>query len=1206
MSKFSQSAATGTRGFRDPLFPVLLLLAFAGNYFHYPVFLNIDFLFGSIFSMLALQLLGPAPGLACAALASGYTYLLWNHPYAWLILILELATVAWLARRRMGLVQADALFWTVAGMPLVYLLYHQVMGTQMDGTLMALTKQAVNGIVNTLLALLCYTGYALWSRRERVALGELIYNLLAFCVLFPSLVLLAVGSRNDFLQTEQSIRSMLTREHLRADLVVKNWELSRKAAVVTLAELAARLTPAQMQSHLEQAARSDQNFKRIGLLDAGATIVAYTPVLDETGKPNIGKNFADRPFIARLKSTLKPMLSEVVPGRIDKPQPIVTMLAPVVKDASYAGYITGILSLDRLKELLEVSAEHNGSFFTLLDKNGTVILSSRPDQKPMTPFKRGRGTPVHLEGGIDQWIPEARANLPISERWKSSTYQIISHCGDLAEWTLILEQPVAPFQKALFQSYTGDLGILLGILLASLALAGPLSRRVVHPLERLRQLTGELPARLGVGEQQGWPESGIKETHELIVNFHQMSDHVQRYVRQLEQLNQTLEQRVTRRTEELGTLMEELNIILENAPVGFSKTVGRRQVWVNRRTVDLFKYSKEEQEQQETRRFYPSETAYQKLGEEAYPVLAAGEVFETVQDLVRKDGVHILVRYIGRALDPSNLEKGVLWILEDYTERQRAEAALKESEARFRLLFDQMPIPLVLVEPDGTLSYLNRSFVSSFGYTRDDIPDAATWFQQAYPDPAYRTQAQVNWQQDLSLPHLPGLPPGSREYTICCRDGSPRTVVLAKVPLQKGGIVVTFVDITERKEFEDELSRAKEQAEAANRAKSAFLSNMSHEIRTPMNGVIGMAQLLELTELSAEQREYVESLRGASRNLLLLINDILDLSKIEAGRINIELAEFSLKRCVDEVVQNQRAALAGKGLTLAVDGDPLPKVVGDELRVKQILLNLVGNAVKFTSRGGITVTTRVRELGAELVEVAVSVRDSGIGIRPEALTSIFQPFVQEDDSTSRRYGGTGLGLTISERLAHLMGGSIVVESEPGKGSAFTLTLPLRLPVASSPEPRQDRPGLLDWEGERLRVLLVEDNPVNIKFAASLLGKLGHDVVVVASGTDCLDALEKTSFDLVLMDIQIPVLNGEEVLKEIRERERLRGGHQPVLAVTAYALRGDRERFLAEGFDGYVSKPLDLNELLGEMKRVTGRGKASGAPEGEGESCAASN
>jgi len=516
-----------------------------------------------------------------------------------------------------------------------------------------------------------------------------------------------------------------------------------------------------------------------------------------------------------------------------------------------------------------------------------------------------------------------------------------------------------------------------------------------------------------------------------------------------------------------------------------------------------------------------------------------------------------------------------------------------------------MPIPLVLVEPDGTLSYLNLSFVNSFGYTRDDIPDAVTWFERAYPDPAYRAQALDNWQKDLALPRSPGLPPGSREYTVCCRDGSRRTVVLAKVPLQKGGIVVTFVDITERKKFEDELSRAKEQAEAANRAKSAFLSNMSHEIRTPMNGVIGMAQLLELTELSVEQREYVESLRGASKNLLLLINDILDLSKIEAGRINLELAEFSLKRSLSEVLQNQRAALSEKGLSLEVDGDPLPSVLGDELRVKQILMNLVGNAVKFTSRGGITVTTRVRERGAELVEVAVSVKDSGIGIRPEALGSIFQPFVQEDDSTSRRYGGTGLGLTISQRLASLMGGSIAVESEAGQGSTFTLTLPLRIPVTSSPEPRREGPGALSWSGEPLRILLVEDNPVNIKFAASILGKLGHDVVAVASGRDCLDALEQTRFDLVLMDIQIPVLNGEAVLKEIRERERSSGAHQPVLAVTAYALRGDRERFLAEGFDGYVSKPLDLAELLREMKRVTGQGAAPGAPEGEGESWAAS-
>jgi len=349
-----------------------------------------------------------------------------------------------------------------------------------------------------------------------------------------------------------------------------------------------------------------------------------------------------------------------------------------------------------------------------------------------------------------------------------------------------------------------------------------------------------------------------------------------------------------------------------------------------------------------------------------------------------------------------------------------------------------------------------------------------------------------------------------------------------------------------------------------------------------MNGVIGMAQLLELTELTEEQREYVESLRGAGKNLLMLINDILDLSKIEAGKMRLELAEFNLERCLGDVLQLQRLTATEKGLFLNLEGSAPRSVLGDELRVKQILLNLVGNAVKFTGQGGITVSVQVREPAPGQLVLAVAVRDTGVGISAEALPQIF------------RFGGTGLGLTISQRLAERMGGEITVDSVQGKGSCFSVTLPFEVPSQPAAAPPEAARTPLRWDGEPLRILLVEDNPVNIKFGSSILGKLGHDVVAVANGRDCLEALEKTRFDLVLLDIQIPVLNGEQVLRELREREGECGGHQPVIALTAYSLRGDRERFIEAGFDGYLSKPLDLTELIEEMRRVTAAGEACDA------------
>ena len=394
-------------------------------------------------------------------------------------------------------------------------------------------------------------------------------------------------------------------------------------------------------------------------------------------------------------------------------------------------------------------------------------------------------------------------------------------------------------------------------------------------------------------------------------------------------------------------------------------------------------------------------------------------------------------------------------------------------------------------------------------------------------------------------------------------------------------------DIVVGKQVKEALQLAKITAESANIAKTQFLQTMSHEIRTPLNGLFGMAQLLKMTDLTEEQREYVNGLMQSGKNLLSLISDILDLAKIEAGKVKIELTPFNLRRCIEDILLIMKFTAREKELVLNVDfaGAVPPVLVGDQLRVKQILLNLIGNAAKFTANGSITIAVNLLQQGDETVLVQITVRDTGIGISPAALDEIFLPFVQEDGSMTRRYGGTGLGLTISRSLAELLGGTITVESTPGVGSCFTVVLPFSRVFDSDIIQDVPKNAALSWDGPPLNILLVEDNQANIIFGSALLKKLGHDFIVATDGRECLAALEHGSFDLVLMDIHMPEMSGEEALCEIRRKELGATFHQPVIALTAYSQRSEQKHFLDLGFDGYVSKPVDIKELVREMKRV---------------------
>lgn len=487
------------------------------------------------------------------------------------------------------------------------------------------------------------------------------------------------------------------------------------------------------------------------------------------------------------------------------------------------------------------------------------------------------------------------------------------------------------------------------------------------------------------------------------------------------------------------------------------------------------------------------------------------------------------------------------------------------------------------IDRDGNTLFVNPAAARMVGYSADELLGKSVHdlTHHTRPDGShYPADECLNYRVMQN-----GQASSASDDLYWRKDGTSFPVEFRSSPMiDQGkitGLVIAFTDITQRKETEAAFMEAKEVAEAANRAKTEFLANMSHEIRTPMNGVIGMAQLLRMTPLNEEQQEYLSSIELSSENLLSLINDILDLSKVESGRVELENIDFSLARCVSDIVTMQSGKLSEKGLTYEINlDDGLPLLVkGDQLRLKQILLNLLSNAVKFTEQGVLKIQVCLLEHKQDSYLVDIMVSDTGIGISLDKLEKIFKPFSQADTSTTRKYGGTGLGLTISRKLTELMGGRLWVESTEGLGSTFHLELPFQKADKSDDQVVSVTSESMVLAVRSLHILVVEDNIVNQRMCEVMLKKRGHHTTIASNGQQAVELWKQQQPDLVLMDIHMPIMGGIEALQVIRAHEQQEALQRtPIVALTADALRGTEERLLNEGFDGYLTKPFRVKDL----------------------------
>lgn len=635
--------------------------------------------------------------------------------------------------------------------------------------------------------------------------------------------------------------------------------------------------------------------------------------------------------------------------------------------------------------------------------------------------------------------------------------------------------------------------------------------------------------------------------------------------------------------------LRKLSRAVEQSPASVVITDTKGTIeYVNPKFSQLTGYSAEEAIGQNPRILKSGEKPTAEY-EQLWATISAGQEWRGVFHNKKKSGdLYWESASISSVKDQDGRISHYIAVKEDITALKTAQEEL----AKLSLVASQTDNAVIISDKEGYIEWVNDSFTRITGYALEEAvgQKPGTLLQGPLTDPDTTRRFSEALRQKKSF---------TEEILNYHKNGGTYWLSIAITPiLDERGDVTQYIaienDITKRKQTEEDLRIARKAAEEANRAKSEFLASMSHEIRTPMNAILGMTELLEETPLTPEQKQYVQIVKTAGENLLSIINDILDLSKVEAGQLTLEDVPFNLREAVEGVCTmfSDRASKKNLDLACHIHTDICDVLVGDPLRLQQILINLIGNAVKFTERGSINITAKSHGIGrygeADVCVIHFSIQDTGIGIPPEKRKTVFERFTQADSSVTRRYGGTGLGLTISRQLAEMMGGRIWVDSTIGRGSNFQFTIRLTLPkptaAIEAPSEQAAIMTLPNGHGP-IRILLAEDSEDNRLLILAYLKGPAYQIDAATNGEEAVSFFQSRHYDLVLMDMQMPVLDGYAATQAIRRWEEAQGWTRtPVIALTAYALKEDIAKSLEAGCDAHLTKPIKKATLIDNIQQ----------------------
>ncbi|GBO55463.1 hypothetical protein APA_3614 [Pseudanabaena sp. lw0831] len=1238
------------------LFVFLLFstLGYLGNYFRLPLFSGVDFLFGSIFVLIATYFYGITMGVLVSAIASTYTYFLWGHPYAAVLLILESLWIGIGLRyqekkgRSRNIVVLALSYWLCLGAPLCFVFYAFFLKFGFNSVVLVVLKQVINGAFNSLIASLCinYLPLKQWFQkghgdRHDQPIQQMLFHLLLAFVFVPIFMIAILTGAQSLQNINHEIDSQLLSSTSSLTTDLKFWHQRNSQTIRELAAISAdNENLERLQFATTTLGKATPTFLSIHTTDIEGNILTAFPNISDSTRASLSKTTVKQYIFQQVQSTLSIVFGDI---HIDEmtAYPHIDVAVPIFKNNRFNGIVIAALDISNIKNFLIENSKTLRTEAFLIDRQNKIISSTSPDFLTEQLFDLDRGGEIHTIG-IDQfqWFPKAKG-MSAMTRWRKSYYlQQVTISNELP-WSLVVRLSPVSYIDILEELHTKILAILLAIILPATIAANFLSRSFARPIAKLMRLTTDLQQNPATDKDFTWHSSNLTEIDALGYNFQVMAIALQEKFHEIEEVNQNLEIRIKERTAELLKSEERWQLASQAADDGiwdwniktgvtfrsdrWRTMLGMNPIIDNEKPVDWIDM------------IHPDDRDRLLQIQEDYFAHRI-EHYITEYRLRCQDGTYKWVSTQAKALwNEQDKPIRMVGTNKDITDRKLAIAALEKRESYLTMLVEiqrhLLTESIRYQEYGNILGILGKvsdfSSIKLFICEQDQFDEPAlklhsAWFAENIG--LHEESVQTRFKQIIvNLQWLSRLANGEIVNESLSTISEAESPILTSkninsilmMPIVVSGkfwgflsfhdylcdrlrdpVEVSLLRISasslamhlERQQAKMEMLQAMQSAQTANRAKSEFLATMSHEIRTPMNAVIGMTSLLLDTELNSEQQEFAEIIRSSGDNLLTLINDILDFSKIESGKLTLDIHPFILRHCIEESLDLLASTAITKGIELAycIDTDVPEWIVTDITRLRQILVNLFGNAVKFTTQGAVTLKVSVKEIDPQHqnYQLLFAVKDTGIGIPSDRYARLFKPFSQVDSSTTRQYGGTGLGLAISNQLTILMGGEMSVESEVGSGSTFTFTIST---VADKKEPVRE-----GWDlslvGKRL--LILEDNDISRESLTIFAQTLQMEVLATNSSEQAIAWLQSDKqFDLAIVDASIPITinanNSSDKCDncDIRKLMRMQSNSLPMILLS-HSFSCDF--FSPDPITTCLSKPIKRSQLYNSLLKLYSR------------------